>query len=443
MILNEMIRKIISIALVVVAFVAVSCDRTPEIYKGYNKTSTGAYMKFVGPSGEGQSPRIGDGVSFEMTQYFNDTLRFSTADSEPIEIILEPSAFVGDIPDALQAMHVGDSAIVAILADSVFLAMGDYDIPEEYFGKLIEYHLKLLSIKTKEELLAEHRRALDSLRMEEMSYLEAIKADPNSETTQSGLIVMGSKGKGRTASMGEYVDFDFMMMSKDGDTLMDTYDHESMLMQYGEEFICEGFMEALGMTPQGSTMRFVVPSELGFDTVGYQGIFLPYDPIVLQLRMNEVMDKAAYEKKVADREAKEEAERQRQQAKEDEMMQRYLKENGIDASRTESGMYIVREAEGTGSMAEWGDAVAVHYTMANLKGETVDSSYDLGEPMRFTIGRGEMLPCIEEAVMTMSPGARVLLVSPSELGFGEFSVHETLLPSYSPLVIEMELVAIE
>ena len=430
MILNEMTRKIISLALGILALVAVSCDRTPEIYKGYNKTSTGAYMKFVGPSGNGQSPRIGDGVSFEMTQYFNDTLRFTTADSEPIEIILEPAAFVGDIPDALQAMHVGDSAIVVILADSVFLALGDYD-------------LKLLSIKPKEELLAEHRRALDSLRMEEMNYLEAIKADPNSETTQSGLIVMGSKGKGRTASMGEYVDFDFMMMSKDGDTLMDTYDHESMLMQYGEEFICEGFMEALGMTPQGSTMRFVVPSELGFDTVGYQGIFLPYDPIVLQLRMNEVMDKAAYEKKVADREAKEEAERKRQQAKEDEMMQRYLKENGIDAIRTESGMYIVREAEGTGSMAEWGDAVAVHYTMANLKGETVDSSYDLGESMRFTIGRGEMLPCIEEAVMTMSPGARVLLVSPSELGFGEFSVHETLLPSNSPLVIEMELVVIE
>ena len=63
--------------------------------------------------------------------------------------------------------------------------------------------------------------------------------------------------------------------------------------------------------------------------------------------------------------------------------------------------------------------------------------------MQFTIGQGEMIACIEEAVMTMAPGAKVTLVSPSELGFGEFAIHQELLPAYSPLVIELELVAIE
>ena len=400
-------------------------------------------MKFVERSGNGQSPRIGDGVSFEMAQYFNDSLLFTTAGDEPIDIILEQAAFVGDVADALQAMHVGDSAHVVILADSVFLTLGEPDAPEEYRGQPIRYHLKLLSIEPKEVLEAKRQRALDSLRAEERNYLEAVKADANNEVTASGLVVMGKAVKGKTARLGDYVDFDFMMMSKEGDTLMSSHNFESVLMQYGEDFVFQGFMEALGLTPQGSTMRFVVPSELGFDSVGYQGMFLPFDPIVLQLKMNEVMDKAAYDKKLQVREAEKESERLQLLAKEDEMIKRYLKENGIDSNPTESGLYIVREVEGTGSQAEWGDAVAVHYTMGNLKGETVESSYEIGEPMRFTIGRGEMLPCIEEAVMTMSPGARVLLVSPSELGFGEFSVHETLLPSYSPLVIEMELVAIE
>ena len=94
-------------------------------------------------------------------------------------------------------------------------------------------------------------------------------------------------------------------------------------------------------------------------------------------------------------------------------------------------------------MAQWGDYVSVHYTLNNLNGDQVESSYAYGEPMSFTIGQGEMISCIEEAVMTMAPGAKVTVVAPSEQGFGEYTIHETLLPAYSPLLIELELVAIE
>ena len=48
-----------------------------------------------------------------------------------------------------------------------------------------------------------------------------------------------------------------------------------------------------------------------------------------------------------------------------------------------------------------------------------------------------------EALMTMAPGAKVTLVSPSALAFGEITIDEELLPAYSPLVIELELVEIK
>ena len=53
-----------------------------------------------------------------------------------------------------------------------------------------------------------------------------------------------------------------------------------------------------------------------------------------------------------------------------------------------------------------------------------------------------MIPAIEEAVMTMAPGAKVTLLTPSSLAFGEFDLGETL-PPYSPLKIELELVEIK
>ena len=68
-------------------------------------------------------------------------------------------------------------------------------------------------------------------------------------------------------------------------------------------------------------------------------------------------------------------------------------------------------------MAQWGDEVAVHYIMSNLDGVKLEASYDYGQPITFEIGSNMMIPAIEEALMTMAPGAKVTLISPSALEF--------------------------
>jgi len=73
----------------------------------------------------------------------------------------------------------------------------------------------------------------------------------------------------------------------------------------------------------------------------------------------------------------------------------------------------------------------------------VESSYDYDSPMSFTVGQGEMIAAIEEAIMTMAPGAKVRIVTPSAQAFGEIVIDEEKLPAYSPLLIELELVSKE
>jgi FKBP-type peptidyl-prolyl cis-trans isomerase len=140
--------------------------------------------------------------------------------------------------------------------------------------------------------------------------------------------------------------------------------------------------------------------------------------------------------------AKKEAEKNRRMALEEKAISDYIKANGITETPTESGLYILNQVEGQGNVAQWGDEVGVHYILKNLKGEQLESSYDYEKPMYFKIGSGQMIPAIEEAVMTMAPGAKVSLVTPSALAFGEFDLGETL-PPYSPLLIELELVEIK
>lgn len=420
----------------------VSC-KNDSVYSGYDKMENGAYMKFFERHVEGDMPRVGDAVTIEMAQYFNDTMLFTTVGDKPLELKVQTSDFVGDVPDALRMMHVGDSARLVVLSDSVFVKLMGVDVPKEYLGEPIYYDLKLLSIKPLEVIEAERRARLDSLRLLENDYLVGLQANPKNKVTGSGLIVMETTGKGKCAKLGDYVNLDFLMCTVDGDTVMNSFDVESLDMQYGEEFICKGFTEAMGMVPEGGTMRFVIPSELGFDSTGFDKYIKPYAALVVKMRMNDVMDQAEHDAKQAKLEAEQEAEKQRLLLEESQLIDEYVKDNGITVEPTESGLYIIPVEKGEGNMTKSGDKVSVHYTLNNLKGELVESSYDYGEPMSFIIGQGEMIPAIEEALLKMAPGAKVKLLSPSSQAFGEVEIDKALLPPYSPLLIELELVSIE
>jgi FKBP-type peptidyl-prolyl cis-trans isomerase len=434
------IHKLAAVATLLLLMVSCKND---SVYSGYDKMENGAYMKFFERHVEGDMPRVGDAVTIEMAQYFNDTMLFTTVGDKPLELKVQTSDFVGDVPDALRMMHVGDSARLVVLSDSVFVKLMGVDVPKEYLGEPIYYDLKLLSIKPLEVIEAERRARLDSLRLLENDYLVGLQANPKNKVTGSGLIVMETTGKGKCAKLGDYVNLDFLMCTVDGDTVMNSFDVESLDMQYGEEFICKGFTEAMGMVPEGGTMRFVIPSELGFDSTGFDKYIKPYAALVVKMRMNDVMDQAEHDAKQAKLEAEQEAEKQRLLLEESQLIDEYVKDNGITVEPTESGLYIIPVEKGEGNMAKSGDKVSVHYTLNNLKGELVESSYDYGEPMSFIIGQGEMIPAIEEALLKMAPGAKVKLLSPSSQAFGEVEIDKALLPPYSPLLIELELVSIE
>ena len=439
---NKM-RRILNFVAVFLPLLTMASCNEDSISSGFKKMENGAYMKFYSKGNSDVMPRLKDEAMIQMAQYFNDSLLFTTAGDEPMRIVLTEADFEGDVMDGLMMMHVGDSARLMVSADSVLIiSMGMDEVPEEYVGKSIYYDLKLLSIKPFETIEAERKALLDSLKGVEERFLAPLHDDPNNTVTESGLIVLEKTGKGKVAQLGEYVNFDFTLCNHKGDTIMNSFGMEPVEIQYGEEFIGKGFHEALGMVSEGGTMRFVIPSTLGFDSIGFQQVILPYTPIVARLRMNSVMDKATYDKRQLAKAAEKEAEKNRQMAKESKIIADYIKANGITETPTESGLYILNQKEGQGDVAQWGDEVAVHYVLKNLKGEQLEASYDYGQPMYFKIGGGGMIPAIEEAVMTMAQGAKVTLITPSNLAFGEVDFGETL-PAYSPLIIELELVEIK
>jgi len=69
--------------------------------------------------------------------------------------------------------------------------------------------------------------------------------------------------------------------------------------------------------------------------------------------------------------------------------------------------------------AKQGDTVKVHYTGKFQDGTEFDSSRD-EEPLRCTLGGGELIPGFEKALVGMAEGDKKTITIPPEEGYGEF-----------------------
>ena len=70
------------------------------------------------------------------------------------------------------------------------------------------------------------------------------------------------------------------------------------------------------------------------------------------------------------------------------------------------------------SIIKDGDTVSVHYTGTLTSGEVFDSSLER-EPLKFTLGMGQLIPGFERAIMGLSVGQKATTNIPSKEAYGE------------------------
>jgi peptidylprolyl isomerase len=107
---------------------------------------------------------------------------------------------------------------------------------------------------------------------------------------------------------------------------------------------------------------------------------------------------------------------------------------------TASGLEYVEIEAGSGPIPQPGDIVAVHYTGTLEDGTEFDSSVG-GEPFRFTLGQGEVIPGWDEGIALMHEGGKGKLIVPPELAYG--SSGSGPIPPDATLIFDVELVSVQ
>lgn len=107
-----------------------------------------------------------------------------------------------------------------------------------------------------------------------------------------------------------------------------------------------------------------------------------------------------------------------------------------------NGLIIEDKLIGEGVVAEKYSIATVHYTGRLEKGKQFDSSKQIGrEPLRFTLGVGQVIKGWDQGIIGMKVGGQRKLIIPPHLGYGDQDMG--VIPPNSTLIFNIELIEIE
>jgi peptidylprolyl isomerase len=97
---------------------------------------------------------------------------------------------------------------------------------------------------------------------------------------------------------------------------------------------------------------------------------------------------------------------------------------------------------GAGDEAVRGSKVEVHYVgVAFSTGDEFDASWNRGQPFRFQLGKGNVIPGWDEGLLGMRVGGRRKLTIPSAMAYGARGAGGVIKP-HEPLVFVVDLLSV-
>ena len=113
----------------------------------------------------------------------------------------------------------------------------------------------------------------------------------------------------------------------------------------------------------------------------------------------------------------------------------------LSTESPQTGFVAEELVVGSGSLAEPGDVLTVHYVGTLVDGKVFDSSLDRNAPFNFTLGVGQVIRGWDEGISGMRVGGKRRLIIAPDYAYGQQGVGP-ILPN-STLHFEVELLDVK
>jgi FKBP-type peptidyl-prolyl cis-trans isomerase len=261
-------------------------------------------------------PKEGDIIKVHLLSAVNNRLMYNSRavnKNKPIEFGINKPAFKGDIIEAITLMTPGDSMICMADADAVFTNSKTKKPDFIKKGDKVFYFIKLVSVKTKEEVQKEQQAAFQKQIKEQMvkqekeqskntakeeKELQAYFTKNNITPLKTPLgtyYTINEKGEGAFPKNGDTVVMNYTGKLLDGtkfDSNEDTSFHHVQPFEFplGANRVIKGWDETIGFLPLNSKATLYIPSRNGYGPQGQAKI--PANSIlVFDVQLNNIKPK--------------------------------------------------------------------------------------------------------------------------------------------------------
>ena len=210
----------------------------------------------------------------------------------------------------------------------------------------------------------------------------------NAEKTNSGLYyVLNEEGSGARPAENSIVNIEYKAYFLDGTIIGES---ESEIIELSQ--IIEGLKEGIQLFKEGGNGTLIIPSNLAYGMAG-SGSIRGGTVLIFDINLIEIIN---YE------------------AQNEIDILKYIDDNSLEATKTDSGLYYVINEEGTGARPTANSNVTVDYKGYFLDGTVFDESNSDG----LSIGLSQVIAGWTEGIQLFKEGGDGVLLIPSNLGYG-------------------------
>ncbi len=123
------------------------------------------------------------------------------------------------------------------------------------------------------------------------------------------------------------------------------------------------------------------------------------------------------------------------------VLEYFIDKEQVDITPVNSEIFYRVIKEGNEKIVEVGDTVVIHYEGRFLNGDFFDSTIERGQPFEFVYGKEwQVITGIEQALKQMHESEKSLFVFPSNYAFGYNGSSTGIIPPFTSVVFEIELI---
>ncbi len=246
---------------------------------------------------------------------------------------------------------------------------------------------------------------------------------------------------GATPAIGDYLTV-YMKYSTVNDSVFynsknSTYDGKELIV-LGKPSIEGGIEEGFAQLMKGDSVTFYISIDKFFNHYLKKDIpsFLQKDKeMKITMRLLDIESPKSYNKRIL-------LEQMEAEAREFDVMEQILNKWKLtsDTIYDNNSIFMIYEDTSCLSKIVYGDLVKVKYKGYFPDGKVFYDNTESGDYDEFKVGvKGQTIEGMKIALTHMCKGQKSKILVPSHLGFGESVIEQGLVPKYTPVIFEIEV----